>query len=340
MPRARYSFVIPAYNDAPGIARHLEFFARAGQEVELVIVDDCAPAPAEGPTIEAIVAGAALPPNVALKYHRNAVNRGAGPSRNTGLEMAGGEFIMFLDGDDLLADCFFDYIGLTTLGRGADFVLFKYHLCETEAERYSYTMHEIDNQFFSNMAQSGFPAKSWLLEEIPSALRTINYPWNKIYTHDFLKGSGISFPDFRMHEDIQPHWQSFLRAGRFGVLNWAPPLIHHFESPTGSRATNYIGEHRMHAFETLLDVQKEASTHPAGPLLLQEFAQFCDQLFTWMGAIPGIEGSAENRGWRERYAREAERFRRDMGWRARPQATPMGQILARQSRSRTQRAQG
>lgn len=337
MPRPRFSFIIPAYNDAPGIARHLDFFARAGREVELVVVDDCAPAPEDGgPSIEAIVAGAEMPANVVLKYHRNEVNRGAGPSRNTGLGLTSGDYIMFLDGDDLLADCFFDYIGMSTLGTGADFVLFKYHLCETEAERYSYNMHEIDNHFFSNMAQSGFPSKSWLIEEIPSALRTINFPWNKIYTQDFLKGSGVNFPDFRMHEDIQPHWQSFLRAGRFGVLNWAPPLIHHFESPTGSRATNYIGESRLHAFETLLDVHKEAAAHPAAPLVLQEFAQFCDQLFAWMGAIPGIEATSQSRDWRERYAREAERFRKDMGWRAKPQATQMGQILGRMKRARAQ----
>ena len=316
------SFVTCAYNDVLGMARHFDYFTSSGASVELIIIDDCS---TDG--LQTLVGHADLPGHFRLRYHRNPQNIGPGPSRNIGLAIVSNPLMMFLDADDLLADAFFAYIALSPMANGADFVLFKYHLSVNVAQRHSYTMHHIDNQFFSNIGLCSFPNRTFTLDEIPSVLRTINFPWNKVYRSDFIRSAGIQFPDYRMHEDILPHWHSFLAARRFAILHWAPPLIHHFEAPGTKRATNYVGEHRLAAFETLLDVQNRCRVHPLADLLAPELIAFSEVLIERMIRTAPRGGGPE--GWRQRYRQAAdvciEKLRRDPA--PRP-ATEMGQMLS------------
>ena len=317
MQKLPISFVITAYNDVEGVARHFEYFSACGEAVELIVVDDCS---TDG--LEAMVAKARLPDRVRLRFHRNPENRGAGPSRNTGLAMVERDHVMFLDADDLLADSFFVYLHLSPLANGADFVLFKYHLSTSMDRRQSYTMHPVDNRFFSNINLCSFPNRTFVLDEIPSVLRTVNFPWNKVYRTEFIRRADIRFPDYRMHEDILPHWASFLAAGRFGILHWAPPLIHHFEAVHGKRATNYVGEHRLAAFETLLDVHARNQAHGLAEMLHPELIAFSQALVDWMIRTAPAD-------WGQRYSTAAVAFFEQLGRDGvTRQATQMGQILA------------
>jgi len=271
------SFVIPAYNDAPGVQRHLAYFAKAPQPVELIVVDD-----GSSDGLDQVIANADLPDHVTLTYHRNAKNLGPGPTRNVGIDLARHEHLMFLDADDLLVPDFFDYIALARLEQSGDFILFQYHLCRGQDPEQTYEMLAPDGQFFAEFAPCGFPGQSFALSQAPGAIKTINFPWNKIYRTDFLRGANIRFPALKVHEDIRPNWQGFLRAKRFGILNWAPPLVYHFEAHEGARATHYIGPERTAAFETLAEVYQELRAHPLAKDLTPELEAFTADLLRWM----------------------------------------------------------
>ncbi len=303
MASRNYSFVIPAYNDAAGIQTHLNYFFARPETIQLVIVDD-------GSTdgTEKIIRKATPPGNVTLTYHRQPSNGGPARARNSGRDLVTGDYVMFLDADDVLADCFFDYIRLAPLENGADFVLFKYHLARRPAERYTYEMHQIDAAFFTRVEHAPFPMGTVALEDMPSALNTVNFPWNKMYRRDFLERADIRFPDLRMHEDIPPHWHSFLRSERFCVLGWAPPLITHFEVEEGTRATNYIGERRLGVFPLLRNLHKELEEHPSAAILLPEFHSFCNDMFTWMTDTLCAGRDEATRTWRKKYQDEIDRF--------------------------------
>lgn len=68
-----YSIIIPAYNDAAGLARHFEYFSACSARVQLIIIDDCS----EDET-ETVVAAAALPDNIRITYRRMEQNGGPG----------------------------------------------------------------------------------------------------------------------------------------------------------------------------------------------------------------------------------------------------------------------
>ena len=303
MTKRNYSFVIPAYNDEAGIRRHLEYFFSRPETIQLVIVDDCS----TDKTGE-VIKKAKPPANVTLTYHRQPKNAGPARARNEGLELATNDYVMFLDADDVLAGCFFDYIALSPLENGADFVLFKYHLARTPDELYTYEMHQVDNAAFTRVEQANFPVGTHTLAEFPQVLNTVNFPWNKVYRRDFLKSAKIHFPDLRMHEDIPPHWDSFLRCERFGLLSWAPPLLTHFEFDEGHRATNYIGEQRLGIFPELQALFREIRTHPQADLVVLEFKSFCQGMFTWMIETLCAGKDEHSEEWRDKYQTEIDSF--------------------------------
>jgi len=86
--------VIPAYNVAPFINETLEsVFAQTFTDYEVIVVNDGSPDTDE-------FEGVIKPHLGRIKYLRQE-NRGASVARNTGLQSARGEFVAFLDADDL-----------------------------------------------------------------------------------------------------------------------------------------------------------------------------------------------------------------------------------------------
>ncbi len=88
------SVVIPAYNVAPYIRETLEsVFAQTFSNFEVIVVNDGSPDTEE---FECAIE----PFRERLRYHWQE-NRGASAARNAGLRLARGEWIAFLDADDL-----------------------------------------------------------------------------------------------------------------------------------------------------------------------------------------------------------------------------------------------
>lgn len=88
------SIVIPAYNVAPFIGETLEsVFAQEFTDYEVIIVNDGSPDTEEFERL--------LKPNQERIRYLKQENRGASAARNAGLRAARGEFVAFLDADDL-----------------------------------------------------------------------------------------------------------------------------------------------------------------------------------------------------------------------------------------------
>jgi glycosyltransferase involved in cell wall biosynthesis len=88
------SLIIPTYNYARCLHEAIESaLAQTHPRVEIIVVDD-------GSTDDT--------PTVLAKYHGRITglrqtNRGLAAARNTGLRVAGGDYVAFLDADDVMA---------------------------------------------------------------------------------------------------------------------------------------------------------------------------------------------------------------------------------------------
>jgi glycosyltransferase involved in cell wall biosynthesis len=88
------SVIIPAYNYAEYLVEAIEsVLAQSLRDCEIIVVDDASTD--DTPEVAAYFGDR-------IRYTRNEVNRGLGLSRNRGLSLATGEYVAFLDADDLL----------------------------------------------------------------------------------------------------------------------------------------------------------------------------------------------------------------------------------------------
>ena len=88
------SVVMPAYRCAGTIGAAIDSVLCQNVSLELLVIDDCSPEPLE----EALAPYHADPRVRILKNERN---MGAAQSRNMGVSLAKGEYVAFLDSDDL-----------------------------------------------------------------------------------------------------------------------------------------------------------------------------------------------------------------------------------------------
>ena len=97
--QGRVSVVTPCFNAAPFVAETIEsVLAQTHPQVEQIVVDD---ASTDG-SWEVVQRYAALHPH-RVRALRLESNRGGSHARNRGVELARGEFLMFLDADDTIA---------------------------------------------------------------------------------------------------------------------------------------------------------------------------------------------------------------------------------------------
>src|SRR5713101_8731278 len=109
------SIIIPAYNVAPYIGETLDsVFAQTFAAYEVIVINDGSP---DTEDLER-----ALEPYLDRIKYLKQENRGASAARNAGLRVARGEFVAFLDADDLWLPSYLDEQIKFVLERNCDLV--------------------------------------------------------------------------------------------------------------------------------------------------------------------------------------------------------------------------
>ena len=94
----KLSIIIPMYNTEPYIDELLKALApQLTDETELIVVDDGSNFPF-------------LPPYPSIKVFRHEHNKGVSAARNTGLKHSHGQYIVFIDSDDMVAPDYLSHI--------------------------------------------------------------------------------------------------------------------------------------------------------------------------------------------------------------------------------------
>lgn len=97
------TIIIPTYNCANYIEECIESIVRQRISVEVVIVDDASTDNTEQ-RIKTIIDNKHFNSVIHFQYSRNKVNCGVAFSRNKGLSLTLGEYVIFLDADDVIFD--------------------------------------------------------------------------------------------------------------------------------------------------------------------------------------------------------------------------------------------
>ena len=168
------SIIIPAYNCADTIENAVASAAFC-QDSEIIIIDDGS----SDSTPEKI--------NQLKEKHQNIKivrqeNSGPATARNTGIDAAQGQFIMFIDSDDTFEPEITKVLSETE--KDTDMLIFGFRQnfqSRAEDKVYSLTSpFSIDEYYRNNL---------------------LNQVWNKVYRRDFINSNNIRFKDYRYGED-------------------------------------------------------------------------------------------------------------------------------------------
>lgn len=284
----KLSLVIPVRDDPEGLIRLLVQAQELAWVAEIIVVDDGSAQPC-GPGMPGLPA--AVAEDARLRWLRG-TGRGAGYARNLGLEQVSGTHMLFFDSDDLFLPGMTD-LAAALRGRHFDFCLFRHVDSRMRAAGHE-TGLAGDDRFWRVVTTGAAPA---LLPAAaaPELCRIAAYPWNKIYSTDFLRRTGIRCTEIAVHNDLALHWLSFLAADRILVSQVAGCL--HVVQDRAGRLTNRRGIERLSVFEALETVEAALRDSPRREAFQAPFTDFTLRLCDWIGDMltPGLRPAFRHR---------------------------------------------
>lgn len=201
----KISVIIPVYKVEKYIQDCLESVIHQSYEgdIECLLVDDCSP-DKSCEIIETIVK--AYKGKIQFKLLHHSKNRGLSAARNTGMENATGDYILFLDSDDRIEEDCLEKLAAPLSNHPYDFVIGDY---------------KTDPEDAVCDALLSLDKGAYFKENILSAFVHKNYygmAWNKLCSKDFLLRYKLFFKEGLLHEDELWSFQMACKAKSMYVV--------------------------------------------------------------------------------------------------------------------------
>lgn len=197
----RLSVVVAVHDVEPWVRECLESVARVVPTGTEVIVIDDGSTDNSGAICDAIAAGR---PQWRVVHQSNA---GLGAARNVGIDLATGEYVGFVDGDDVLLPAYAD---LLRRAAADDVDVATGAVNRTDGHRdWPSSLH--------SRALQGVGDQVMLVDD-PSLIYDTT-AWNKVYRRSFLAEHGLRFPEGVLYEDLPVTVRALHFAGPVAVVH-------------------------------------------------------------------------------------------------------------------------
>ena len=206
----KVSVIIPVYNVEKYIRQTLDSVVnQTFKEIEIIIVDN----KSTDKTLEIINEYAKNDSRFTI--YKNSKNLKQGLARNFGVQMARGQYIFFIDGDD--------YMELNAIEK-----LYK-RITESNADITICTWNQFDDltgkidkgHVYAKLKQipTEFDDKTFNWRDIKySVFWQTSVPWDKMYRRDFLLGKDVKFPGEIFFEDNVFVYDALFKADKISIL--------------------------------------------------------------------------------------------------------------------------
>ena len=202
----KISVVIPIYNVEEYLEDTLNCLLKQSfiEEMEVLMIDD-------GSTDNSryIIEKYALDYDNFHAFHKE--NEGISNSRNMGIDLAKGEYIQFLDGDDYISEKGYETLYELAKKNNSDIVSSRL----VRLRRYNIKDSYFFLQGYKNITES---LDSVDLNEYPEVLWDI-FSTNKLYKTEFLRKNNLKFKQMRYYEDAPFGLESMILADKISICN-------------------------------------------------------------------------------------------------------------------------
>lgn len=203
--RPLVSIVLPAYRVQAHLRECLDsIVGQSFTDFEVIAVDDCSPD-----------ACGAIMDEYAERDERVRVvhleqNVGLGEGRNVGLDAATGEYVMFVDSDDMLAEGALWAIHERVEETHPDVLFFDYAR--------TYWWGKEQRNVYHDLFREPPPPDTFTLAQRPSVLNIMMTAWNKAFRRQYLLDLGLRFAR-GYYEDLNVTYPVLMAAERISLLD-------------------------------------------------------------------------------------------------------------------------
>lgn len=199
----RFSIIIPSFNSAKEVERAIQSIKeQTFKNYEIIVIDDCS----TDNTYEI------LSKQKDIILMRNSTNLKAGGSRNKGLKVAKGEYVLFLDADDYLAaNDILQKINDVIGNEKIDIVYLGFEIVGRMQEKV------IPTEENSTLSQR---AKNWKYDNV----------WDVCWNNEFLKENDMKFMEKRYFEDFVFYYKGIMRAKTYKIASFVTHIYTMYKS--------------------------------------------------------------------------------------------------------------
>lgn len=231
----RFSIIVAAYNIENFIQRAIESVeTQTFKNFEVIVVNDCS----TDSTEEKILDFCEKYKDIIYISHKE--NKKAGGARNTALELAKGEYIVFLDGDDYLADKYVLEKLDKTIGNDKTDVIY------------------LGFEITGDRTELVIPTEATCTKTYKAASDKYPNPWSKCWKREYLKENNIKFPEHRFYEDVLFVYNGIMKSKTSKIADF---VVHKYTSGRKDSMTTTINlKNVKDTIENLEDLLKMRET--------------------------------------------------------------------------------
>lgn len=244
-----FSIIMPVYQ----VEEYLEeavksVLAQSYENYELILVDDCSPDSCPEMCDEWTLKDSRI------KVIHQKKNSGVSCARNTGMDAAAGQYLMFMDSDDSIDSSLLQKVFDSLQENRAEIVFFgmTIDLFGTDGKLKETAKIEPPQECFTTKES----LRPYIIELENMTL--YGYACNKFYDLDYLRGLGLRYEEYALNEDILFNVEYCMEIDKMNVLSI--PAYHYrkmqvSKSRTGQFVKNYFELH-VKRVQVILDQYK------------------------------------------------------------------------------------
>jgi glycosyltransferase involved in cell wall biosynthesis len=204
----KLSIIVPFYNVEKFIRQCLDSLLDqdiSHNDYEIICVNDCSPDNSRSIVVEYQQKYS----NIRLIDHTE--NKKSGAARNTGFDHAKGDYIWFVDSDDMISENCLKHVLCTCQNKSLDLLLINYSRCDENG-----FINLVDKVFTTTEASQGIRFVNTVFED--SFVYHFGYVIRMIFSAEYLRSINSKFPEGVFWEDTVYMPRTIILANRVASI--------------------------------------------------------------------------------------------------------------------------